>query len=135
MICFEVFHNGEKLCTASVGDYGVLTTDVTLVSHHPEKLARWQKQGIQDLTPMELHLQVGGLVSDEKSEHLKWVNDDLSVGDEICIRIIESAEADPPEDRYHRDPETELKQAKEYVIQKAKEFGWEIRTNESPASG
>ena len=130
---FEVFINDEKVCTAGIGVFGVLTAQVTWVSHRPEKLARWQAQGITDLVPTELSVNVsGGISGDEQElEHWKWVNDDLSVGDEVRIRIIESIASDPPETRHHDDPTEDLERKKEYVLKMVKELGWEIRTGDS----
>lgn len=98
MLCFEVYRNGEKLCTAGVGDYGVLAAIVTWGSHHPEKWARWVADGVPESEREKLSLSVGGLHHDatEHSERLKWLDSPLSEGDEIRIRIIRSLEPDPP---------------------------------------
>ncbi|HZS06366.1 MAG TPA: hypothetical protein VFD58_16120 [Blastocatellia bacterium] len=82
MICFEIFINGNKACTASVDDSGVLTAIVTWVnSRHTESGER-------------LFLHVGG--SNHADVHLDWLNGlvDLQPGDEVTIKIIESYIAD-----------------------------------------
>ena len=48
MKCLETYLNGEKLCVAGVGEYGVLSAHVTWVADSPEKLARWAAEGRED---------------------------------------------------------------------------------------
>ena len=84
MQAFEVSLNGEKLCLAGVGDDGVLTTTVNWVARKGE---------------CEMFLMVGGLLS-RTEEHdnrvdLKY----LSVGNEICVKIIEASSVDKPIDK------------------------------------
>src|SRR5262245_31648993 len=103
MLCFEVYRNGQKLCTAGIGDFGILTALLTWVSHHPEKLARWTADGVPQTEATELTFKVGGLhgTGDSGSgEHSEWVESDLIVGDEVRIRIVEAPSADPPSRRY-----------------------------------
>src|SRR5262245_41821304 len=128
MLCFEVYRNGEKLCTAGVGDFGVLTAILTWVSHHPAKLAKWAAEGVPETEPTTLELTVGGLGRDDSdtTEHLKWVESNLEVGDEIRMRVVEVLSSDPPLRRYQDDPEWVELQKKEYVRKTAQEFGWEI---------
>jgi hypothetical protein len=130
MLCFEVYRNGQKLCTAGIGDFGVLTALLTWVSHEPEKLARWAAEGIPETEPSTLEFTVGGLgrCVGEAGEHLKWVEENLAAGDEIRIRVVEVASADPPSRRYEDDPEFVEEQRKQYVRKTAKELGWEIAT-------
>ena len=85
MICFEVRVNGYILCTAGADNVAVLTA-IRSWDHH---------------SPRGLHFHVGGLTgraADEK-EFIDWDQDEnlnLSPGDEITIRIVEQASADPP---------------------------------------
>jgi hypothetical protein len=72
MIAFEIYLNREKLCVASVGNDGVLSAIVDCVSRSAED---------------RLELAVGGLIS-AKQDHLKWINQDLHMGDEITIKIV-----------------------------------------------
>jgi len=92
MICFEVTINGEKICTAGVGDAGVLSSLLTFA----KKRASADKQG--DGSRSNITLRVGGMadIDDETNEHLEWFVRQVNVGDEIFIRIIERAESDPP---------------------------------------
>jgi hypothetical protein len=128
MLCFEVYRNGEKLCTAGVGDFGVLSAILNWVSHHPEKLARWAAEGIPEVPPTHLEFTVGGHGSEDSdsADYLRWVEADLAAGDEILIRVVEAPSSDPPSRRYRDDPVWVEEQKKEYVRKAAKELGWEI---------
>lgn len=89
MKCFEVTINGKKVCTAGIGDYGVLNTILSFVGGKESS----------DQTPSErLELTVFGVATSTvgASEHLEWLRRDLLVGDEIVIRIIEASECDQP---------------------------------------
>jgi len=84
MIAFEVTLNGQRLCTASAGESGVLTAAVTWVLR--------TAPGVKE--PSDLRLEVGGLA---KGAHLHWPSPrKLAVGDEVVVRILEAAYADPP---------------------------------------
>jgi hypothetical protein len=130
MICFEVYRNGQKICTAGIGDYGVLTAILTWVSHHPESLARWAAEGSPNTEPTEMDFSVGGLYDNNSSvvEHLKWARLPIVVGDEISIRVVDSQTTDPPSERRQDDPARDVERKKKYVREAAKEFGWEICT-------
>lgn len=95
MKCFEVTINGKKVCTAGVGDHGVLTAILALVQRHPVIEG---SQENQDADSESLDLRVGGIANVEAgvSEHVEWLHQDLSVGDEITIKIIESSECNEP---------------------------------------
>lgn len=43
MVCFEIWVNGERLCTAGVGDFGGLTTFLSWARSHPEEFSAEQK--------------------------------------------------------------------------------------------
>src|SRR5688572_24691221 len=98
MFCLEVFLNGEKICTAGVGDFGLVSAKVIWISHEPEKLARWAAEGRPERPPVSLDLTVSGLVHDdeEEPEHLGWADECLSIGDEIRIRAVDLPEPDGP---------------------------------------
>jgi hypothetical protein len=84
MIGFEVDLNGTRLCTASAGETGVLSAIVTWVQR--------SAPGVPE--PSELSLAVGGLA---KGTQLEWVSQrKLAVGDEVLVKIVETATPDPP---------------------------------------
>ena len=96
MNCFEVTINGEKVCTAGIGDYGVLNTVLSFVGG---KESSDPTADTDHRTPSEsLELNVGGVATSTigASEHVEWLQRDLMVGDEIVMRIIEVSECDQP---------------------------------------
>lgn len=88
MRAFEVYLNGERLCTAGIGDDGVLNAMVNHVKGHGHD---------------EVFLRVGGLVSPTK-EHVNWKGLHLKAGDEVRVRITDSDEVDEPEARFQVEP-------------------------------
>ena len=92
MLSFEVSLNGQPLCTAGVGDAGVLTAIVSAV-------LRGAGSGAGET---ELTLSVGGLAA---GEHRWWPGAEvLAVGDEVVIRVVESAAPDAPARVQRADP-------------------------------
>ncbi len=129
MLCFEIYRNKEKICTAGMPRFGVLSAVLSSVSHSPEKMAQWAAEGLSAEESKRIAIAVEGLESDslKPPEHLQWVDLTLAVGDEIRIRLAEAPSADPPSTRYRNDPVQEEQRKKDYVLRLAKEFGWEIR--------
>lgn len=82
MKCFEITINGVKVCTAGIGDDGVLTSIMSL--------------GKRKNDSEMLDLRVGGLAHREAgaTEQLEWINQNLAVGDEVTIKIVEASECD-----------------------------------------
>ena len=93
MKCFEITINGEKVCTAGVGDDGVLTSIVSLVKSSNASDETGESQDSENLD-----LRVHGLTNREFGvpEHREWLHQELAVGDEIVIRIIEASVCDEP---------------------------------------
>jgi hypothetical protein len=111
MRAFKVTLNGKKLCLAGVGDRGVLTAIVDWVAHDRGE---------------RLSLQVGGLANEE---HLQWMGPKrLRVGDEIRVKIVETASVDKPATKQPIDPAETLRAKKRYVRMIAKELGWKIQS-------
>ncbi|HET8671980.1 MAG TPA: ClpX C4-type zinc finger protein [Candidatus Saccharimonadales bacterium] len=98
MKCFEVTINGTKVCTAGVGDDGVLTSIVSFVmrSNASDEIG-----GSQNHKSENLDLRVGGLMNREsgETELVEWLHQDLAVGDEIVIKIIEATVCDEPKNK------------------------------------
>ena len=97
MIAFEIFVNGEKVCTAGVeSDFGMLTTVLS-----------WTKRDL-DRLPNDVRSEVPAedlkmIISGQKSlggngfENLQWQGSELKPGDDIRIRIIHADKVDAPE--------------------------------------
>ena len=122
MTAFQLHLNGKKVCTAGIGDPGVLSANVTWVRREIENPRTNNAASVDE----ELTLQVGGLVS-ETDEHVRWIQRRLKVGDEVCIRIVQTARIDRPRSRQRRDRRKELQSQKRYVKEMAKRFGWKIQ--------
>ena len=118
MWAFQVQLNDAELCTAGIGDDGVLTVILSYVTGRGKN---------------DLGIDVGGLLSPTQ-EHVRWRNLRLKVGDEVKVRVIEAAVVDKPRKRWRRDPGKELKATKSYVRRKAKELGWGITVRRSKSS-
>ena len=96
----EISINGEKKCIAGLGGYGVLNSILTWVKRDPEKVERNNRKGADYLQFSEesLDLTVSGLTSDDDKTdaHLHWINEALSEGDEITIRVLAPGQSDEP---------------------------------------
>lgn len=120
MTAFEISLNGTKLCTAGVGELGVLSAIVTWVRRQGEEFGG------------QCDLGITGLISPTR-EHVNWHGNPLQSGDEVFIKILEQDTVDEPGNRVPRDPVKDLEQMKEYVKRAAEELGWRIEMN-PPAS-
>jgi hypothetical protein len=121
MPVFHVYLNGKKVSTAGVGELGVLGAHVSWV-RRTGNLSRKPGRVEEELT-----LHVGGLVT-PTDEHVRWLDRKLKVGDEVSIRVVESAPIDPPSSRERRNHSNELRSQKRYVKEMAKKFGWKLQT-------
>lgn len=117
MIGFEVEINGQRTCLASVEEFGVLTAIASWVRTH----AMVAEEGEQ---VKKLDLHVGGLKegSDGSAAHITWLNKDLSVGDEIRMRIVNTDHFDEPAKIEAIDPHADLRRKREYYEQLKSEF-------------
>ncbi len=113
MRAFEIHLNGKKLCTAGIGDHGVLSVIVDWVR---------RKSG-----PEQLHLSVGGMIGGAL-EHLSWRDLRLRAGDEVLVKVIDTQSADRPRRRRLPDATADLRAQKRYVREMARKFGWKIQT-------
>jgi hypothetical protein len=96
MIAFEVVLNGNRVALAGAEDLGVLTAIVTAagVLGKASHGTKGRERGVG------LHLHLGGLTArggKKSDEHLCWQEkDNLKVGDEVLIRVVETSDADEP---------------------------------------
>jgi hypothetical protein len=118
MRAFQVYLNGKRLCTAGVGDDGVLSTIVTWVRTARNTPSHRSKP----VQGEDLFIQVGGLINPIE-EHLSWLQRPLRVGDDVRITVVETESVDRPKSRKRTDPAQELRAQKRYVRQMAKRFG------------
>jgi len=121
MRAFRVSLNGKKLCTAGVGDDGVLTTIVTSVTG----IRNTSSDDSKSVHSEDLFIEVAGLISSRR-EHVSWLQRSLRVGDDVRITVLERGSVDRPRSRKRSDPAEDLRAQKKYVRQMAKRFGWQI---------
>jgi hypothetical protein len=119
MIAFEVHLNEKKICTAGVGDFGVLTTSLAWRGSKP-----YRRRGRS--VAEYLRLDVGGLAA--SGEHLRWLDRKLRRGDVISIKVVEVDSADQARERQGPDPAADLRRQKQYVHRMAKQLGWKVQT-------
>jgi hypothetical protein len=136
MICFEVRLNGKLLCTAGIGDLGVLTAHLTWVRRDenacPDGLdcAEWSKE--------VLNLYVGGSQGYAKEGHefLRWITDQgISVDDEITIKVLEQSECDSPSERQAESSEFVSEQKRIYYEKLKAEYAGEKGDSSEPQKG
>ena len=121
MICFEIYINGKKTCTAGVdSEYGVLSTMLTWLRRD---LNEFPAESRGDIQAEELKLDVSGHKSHGKKdvENLKWISKSLSVGDDINIKIIESEKHDAPESKRRHNRRLSDGQRRKYLEKLNKE--------------
>src|SRR6516225_7527738 len=106
MIAFEIHLNGRRVCTAGVGNIGVLTTSLAWRGAQPSN------NGGSSIAEY-LRLDVGGLK--DSNEHLRWLDRRLRRGDVVTIKVVEADSADKPRERRRSNPEADLRQRKSYV--------------------
>ena len=116
MRAFEVHVNKKRLCLAGIGDEGHLAATLNHLIGKGRDL---------------VNLTVGGFGS---TEHVIWKQIQLSTGDEIRVKIVESKRFDKPRTRYRRYPAQEKRDLKRYVRAMAKQFGWKIIASPKKAS-
>ena len=80
MLAFQILVNGNVVCTAGVGPDGRVFASALSWTHRQ---------------PEQVSFTVGGVP--ETDQHLDWNAPEISVGDEITIRIIETDEIDAPD--------------------------------------
>jgi hypothetical protein len=106
MICFEVQINGKILCTAGIGDFGVLMAALSLVKRRPER-----NPGVseKEWSAEELQLELSGLATkpnqtakQDFDQQLRWLKKSVKPGDEITLRIVHKSKSDKPKSRKKR---------------------------------
>jgi len=86
MIAFEISVNGDRVYTCGAGDVGRLTFSLYSL-------------GIRtDNGPSHEHTRASGCAVHPGRSLKTWPEiDDLKVGDEITVRLVEVSDCDPPE--------------------------------------
>jgi hypothetical protein len=123
MISFQVQINGQTVCTAGVGDFGVLTAILSFVRNRQQDQSASGSESVAGL-------QIGGLISGSTGldENVNWGQHKVTVGDEIRIFVKDIMSVDEPQERTTRDPVTELERTKTHYEWLLREFDKEIKS-------
>lgn len=99
MIAFEVRLNGEKICVAGIGNHGVLSQTLSWCPREPKADSDEASQARKP------SFYIGGLVNEE---HIDWIRyQDVEIGDEFTIVIVEVESADEPTHRERAESDEE----------------------------
>jgi hypothetical protein len=83
---FEIVKNGKRVCISGINGDGVLTVGLTYVKHPGQEFTH------------DLHIGGLGLFdgSHDRPHHAAWPAPDVTIGDELTIRILSAGEFDEP---------------------------------------
>ncbi len=102
MIAFEIRLNGEKVCLAGIGEHGVMSQHLSWSQRAPKADSNEKPERAKP------HFHIGGLVN---QEHIDWIrHQDVEIGDEVTIRIVEVESADEPTHRERAESDEERAQ-------------------------
>jgi hypothetical protein len=119
MIAFEIHLNGKKAVTAGIDGPGVLSAIVNWVERElPPKERRCKD---------DMSVSVGGLAA-RTNTFLTWLQRDISVGDEIFLRVVETDKVDKARKQRREKAAVRRRRQKAYVRSMAKKWGWKIQT-------
>jgi len=74
----------------------------------------------------QFHISCGG-IDNASGDYINWDRVDLSVGDEITLKILAASIADPNPNRRPHDGDKAEYSKKDYIRKCAKDFGWTIK--------
>lgn len=101
MVCLEVFVNGNKVCTAGVGDYGCIAAAVTWWNQHPVDIEEPIRENL--CLRIDGHIDHGIRNKPRPEELVHWSLPEIAIGDEVSIRIRDTDRIDPPDMRGFED--------------------------------
>ena len=125
MIAFEIAIDGQRACTAGVGEQGVATVMASWV-HRPDYDPD-SGDPIPGRFAEELTLEAAGMVHDPDgaSVHLRWLRQPLRVGQQVTITVVDTDHVDAPERRKRADPGDTARQKRAYYERLKAEYGEE----------
>lgn len=118
MFAFEVYINGKRCCISGIRDDGVVSAILSWIGRGESE---------RGLPKEDMSLRVSGLDS-IRGEHMDWLQQDLAVGDDVRIRIVDVPKVDRPIKGSRRPVNDSTRYQKAYVRRMAKRFGWKIVT-------
>lgn len=113
MVVFEMYINGKMVYTAGVGDEGVLMA-----------VASWSRHRVGSMVlPDQLNADIRGF--DTKGFWLTWPSFNLSIGDEVCIKVVEQDHCDAPAQRHDVPFENDCDGENKYCVHG--QFQWSVK--------
>ena len=94
MICFEVWINGEKKCIAGEEDI-TLSAFIAYI--------RSEKSENQGTSRISINISGTRNLGNNITQGVDWLKSELSIGDEIIIKITDSDHADNPTEIFPKD--------------------------------
>lgn len=96
MFAFEVSLNGKKICTAAQQDFGTLHAEIMRMKMMAPRDPKGDPadQVIKESTRLSLRGVRGGDM--RTGAYAEWLAQNLKMGDEILIRIVETNDGDEP---------------------------------------
>ena len=126
MIALRVSHNGKEICTAGIGELGVISTHVTWV--HSERFRNDETRELEVRT--DLDMNVGGLHT-PSNKHRTWNSPEIQVGDVVQVEVVDVDVVTPHDEEYGMSREAEVEREKQHLRDRAKDFGWKINEESS----
>ena len=99
MIAYKIYVNGKYVVTAGQVDWSVLAMHISATRNKEESPSAGY-----------VRYSVGGLSqknSEGFSQHFRWSEIDLKVGDKVEVEVIETIEISEPKKRYRSDHEVQ----------------------------
>ena len=136
MIAFEVYLNGEKLCTAGIEELGNLSASLTWQrGPHVLKETLGRKfeyshfsvsgENVRFRSEKAPHLEH----EFKETEHLEWVMQEFPPGSEVTIKAVEVSMVDKPRSRMLTGTQDDSMRAYEKRVREmAEALGWKIQT-------
>ena len=86
----EIRINGKRRCIIGVGPSGVLSS-----------IVRWVNIPVDGKSGRnEFGVSAGGLIVEEKKQtHCMWLNEMLTLGDEVTVKLVETNKPDRPKSK------------------------------------
>jgi hypothetical protein len=119
MKALEVILNGRKLCIATLPEHGSLCVAASLSNPLQDPA------GTEAASPAtECLLNVGGMeAKDGHHWFLEYLQQSLTAGDEITIRLVETSNCSDPTSRRVETGEQRLRSKRNYLLQLKRELG------------